>query len=68
VPQWQAAMQDAGASAAAAKFANYSIEQLRALIADLEDKKQREIEAIRQKYKDNRGAILTSIQQQAAKK
>jgi hypothetical protein len=61
VPQWQAALQDAGASAQTSKFANYSIDQLRALIIDLEDKKQREIDAIRQKYKDNRTAIVAAI-------
>lgn len=61
VPQWQAALQDAGASAQTSKFANYTIEQLRSLIIDLEDKKQREIEAIRQKYKDNRQQIVAAI-------
>ena len=46
----------------ASQFANYTTEQLKELIADLEEKKQREIEAIRQKYRENRTAIVAAMQ------
>jgi hypothetical protein len=77
VPQWREAMSANASApserdvvvklgilkslAASAKYANYTIDQLKSLIADLELKKQREIESIRAKYRENPRAVVASI-------